>query len=524
MAENVELENPQNVTPAPGSAGVESQVPGQASTVSGLANATGGVDGGNLVQPDIDQDLFEFKSDDTPLMQLMLSAKKVPIDSAEVDHYMIDEERATVETNSAVEADTSNNAFSLPLKSDDKLLPREQQTIMVCGVDGYDETGANTTPGKNLMLIVTGRDSYNNPICRAVNGPKTTPSGMCTVPAIPSGTELKLLPNALYETQKEVEPDLIVPQPIRLYAQKRGLNHIVSDYFDAQKKRIPFAQAVVAEAQIAKFKREGNRGLWASVMGKMAINVPKLGQQYIYTMEGVRWQFKRLFDHTGSWTFEDLIALAKLFYTGEDVPTRAIWLMGKNLLENIQCIDFSKHPEVTIRELVNEKLGWAVTRIHTVFGDIDLKREPTLDTLGWSNSGALIGENRLVHYTYSTEHEFSDRVEGEEATRKGVLVWDCLGLKGNCHIWVNGEAERGHADIVYTTWGSGETPLYTEVEEGMIYYFTKQTTLVAEVKSGDTVVTPAVVAEVGTLWTVEIDETDNSLTWTEYSGVVSAGD
>ena len=75
------------------------------------------------------------------------------------------------------------------------------------------------------------------------------------------------------------------------------------------------------------------------------MNVPRMGLQYVYCTEGLRWQFKRELMHKGKWTVEDVIALAKMFFTGEDVPKTALLLAGKNLLEQIQCIDFSKHPE-----------------------------------------------------------------------------------------------------------------------------------------------------------------------------------
>ena len=188
------------------------------------------------------------------------------------------------------------------------------------------------------------------------------------------------------------------------------MNQIVSDYFDSQKKRIPFTKALIAEQAIANFKVRGNRTLWAGRKGKFKVNVPKLGMQYIYFTEGVRWQFKRELQHKGKWTYEKFIALAKMFFTGEDVPKTALLLAGKNLLEEIQCIDFSKHPEVNITVKTN-KLGWEITNIHTVFGDIEIKREPTLDRLGWSNSGALFGEGRLVHYQRTTVHSFTDRVD-----------------------------------------------------------------------------------------------------------------
>lgn len=58
---------------------------------------------------------------------------------------------------------------------------------------------------------------------------KNSPTDMyCYVPNIPSGTRITLLANAMYETQKEVDPDLVVPQPERVYLQKRGMNHLFS--------------------------------------------------------------------------------------------------------------------------------------------------------------------------------------------------------------------------------------------------------------------------------------------------------
>ena len=457
--------------PIAGTAGILSQLPGMAATATGAALSTGGLDAGNFVEADIDEQLFRFNSDDTPLMNLMLCAKRVKVASPEVDHFMIDEPRSSMTTVSAIEENNSLQT-TLPLHSRDHNLARAHTTLLVKGVDGYTPDGQMPTPGKSLMLFVTGQDpTTSNPIVRAVNGPKATAEDeYCVIPAIPAGTEIVILANSLYETQKEVDPDLIVPQPTKVYLQKRGMNQVVSDYFDAQKKRIPFTKAVIAEQAIANFKVRGNRTLWAGRPGKFKISVPKMGMQSVYCTEGIRWQFKKELQHSGKWTVEKIIALAKMFFTGEDVPKTALLLAGKNLLEEIQCVDFSKHPEIQISSTTNP-LGWTVTNFHTVFGDIRIKREPTLDRLGWSNSGALIGENRLVHYVYSSEQSFSDRVEGEEATRNGILIWDALALKGSCHIWIDGEGEAtGEGAVGYVLWDSAEAPTGDTLKSGSVYY------------------------------------------------------
>jgi hypothetical protein len=492
-----------NPTPTPGTAGVASQVPGAPTTVSGVADATGGVGPGNLVQSDLDQELYKFKSDDTPLMQLMLKAKKVKVNSPEVEHYMIDEPRSSVTSTTKVTAGTAKQ-FILPLLSNDAEIPRPYGTLLAKGVDGYAEDGTTKTPGKDLMLFVTGHDpASGNPICRAVNGPKTNSTDeYCTTPEITQGTTFIILSNALYETQKDVDPDLIVPQGQTVYLQKRGMNQIVSDYYEAQKKKIPFGKAVIAEAAITNFKVRGNRTLYAGRKGKFKVQTEKAGVQYVYCTEGVRYQVKKEIQHTGKWTIEEIIALAKMTFTGEDVPKSVIALAGKNFLENIQCIDYSKHPEIQISTKTNP-VGWVVTNFHTVFGDIEFKHDPTLDRLKWSNSAFIVAPDRLVHYQYSAEHSSKDRMEGEEATRESMLVWDALALKGSCHIWINGEGDSENTSATQIhLWDSAEAP--ESPVEGGVYYLLQDC--------------PAINAEAvcGQMWQYK------SAAWVEYAGDVMA--
>lgn len=266
-----------------GTTGLETQLPGEAATVSGAAEATGGIAPGNFIESDIDDELFRFNTDDTPLMNLMLRAKRVKVNSPEVDHYMIDEARSQVTVTHNVEGNGQMQAV-LPLRASDQTIPRPYSTLLVKGVNGYDEQGREETPGKELMLFVTGYDpTSNNPVVRAVNGPRAnTTDEVCTVPSIPKDTVCVVLANSLYETQKEVDPELIVPQPTKIYLQKRGMNQVVSDYFDSQRKRLPFSKAIIAEQAITNFKVRGNRTLWGGRAGKFKVNVPRMGMQYVY--------------------------------------------------------------------------------------------------------------------------------------------------------------------------------------------------------------------------------------------------
>ena len=497
-------------TPSPGHAGVNSQVPGATTSVSSVAGATGGIAPGNLVDVAIDEQLFKFESDDTPLMQLMLKAKRVNVNSPEVQHFAIDEPRASVVTTEACGNGTTETV-TLKLATADKKLLNAYTTVLVKGVDGYLADGSTKDTGKDLMLFVTKKSDSGDPVAIAVNGKKTAATDeTCLVPTIPAGTELIILSNAMSETQEQVAPDLVVPQPQLVYCQKRGMNSIVSDYFDAQLKRIPFTHALIAEAQIRNFKVKGNRTLWASRARKFVIDTP-LGPETIYTTEGVRWSIKRHLDHVGKWTFEELIALAKMVFTGEDVPKQVVMLAGKNFIQNIQCIDYSKHPEVNISVKTNP-VGWKVTAIHTVFGEFEIKHEPTLDKLGWANSAAIIAYDRLVHYVYSAEHKKSEKVEGREAKREATLVWDALALKGSAHIWIDGEGSCAAAGAdTYILWDSTSAP--TAPVAGKVYVLLNDCTAIDEA------------AVAGTMWVAAASTTGSSTTytWSEYTGRVTAG-
>ena len=424
--------------PSPGQAGVETQLPGQPTTVSGVAEATGGVGGDGLVQPDIDEQITLIGTDEFVLDGLMRRAKrKVKVTGYEVDHYIIDEQKASVFTKEEYTGSNQKQGV-IKLESEDQELFQEYGTILVKGVDGYDEKGKTPIAGTDLMLYIVGKDSSNDPICRAINGPKSNESDeYCNMPTIPQGTELVILSNALAETQKEVAPDIIIPTPKRVFLQKTAMNQIVSDYFDAQKKRIEFQQDTIAEAALKQYRRKNNRTLWVGRKGKFRLDRGKMGIQYVYFTEGVRWQFKREWEHKGAWTFEDIIALAKMKFTGQDCSKEAMWLMGRDQLEQIQNIDFTKHKDISMTS--KTVWGFACTQLHTVFGDFYLKHEPTLDYIGYSNSGGIFDLNGLVRYYIKNEEKSSETIEGEEAKRDAVISINALALKGYSHIWVNGD-------------------------------------------------------------------------------------
>ena len=499
---DVTVVNPGSPGATAGQSGAETQVVGQATTVSNAAEAGGGVGGDNLIQPDIDDQIFLIGTDETVLEGLMRKCKKKQLVSSwEVDHYKIDERKASVLTTSAYAAASANQA-SLYVSSDDATLFQEFDTILVKGVDGYKEDGSAAVSGSDLMLFIVGKDSSGLPIARAINGPKTnTTDAYCKMPAIPSGTKLIFLANACAETQKEVAPDMVVPVPTRVYLQKMIMNQIISEYFDKQKKRIPFQQATIAEAAVKQFRRKSNRTLWVGRKSKFKVQRGKMGDQYVYTTEGMRWQFTKQYDHIGEWTFKEIIALAKMKFTGQDCSKQAWWLMGKDLLESIQNIDFTKHKDITMT--ADTVWGYEVTKLHTVFGDFFLKHEPTLDYLGYENSGGIIDLDGLVRYYMKNEEASSEKIEGEEAERKCIISINALALKGNSHIWVDGKGEVIEETVDTIVAWTDDTNAPTDLTKK--YLLTVACTAISDSKAGEVYY-------------------NNGTSWVKYTGTIIAGE
>lgn len=419
-----------------GNAGLPTQAPGQATTVSNMSEM------GDLIEPEVDDKITKIGSDEAVIDTIKRRVKRqVRVNSFEVDHYMIDEKRSKAFTNAPLTE--GKTRAKLSFDGTDNRIFQPYYTAICKGVNGYDPTGQTELPGVDLMLFVVGKDSSDEaPIVMAVNGPKAQASDeYCTVPAIPAGTEVILLSSAAYETQKFISPDSVTPVPERMYLQKQLCNSIVSDYFNAQKKRIQFNESQVAEAIVRQFRLESCRTAWVGQPGKFKVPAldSSMGHQWDYFSKGLRWQFKRQYDLASKITLGDLINLSMVKFTGFNCSKRAVWLLGKQLLNDIQQIDLTLHKNIS---MVGDKVfGIECTKIHTVFGDIDLIHDPTLDALGYTNCGGLIDEAGLVRYWMKNEDSKSENVEGEEAKREVVMTIDCLCLKGYSHVWVNGAKE-----------------------------------------------------------------------------------
>ena len=443
----VNVVEPSTPQAAPGREGLNTQLNGEATTVSNIDEAS------DIIEPDVDDEFLNIASDESVLDTIKHRVKRqVKVTGYEVKHYMMDEKRHKAYTNEEYTGKGATRAeISFATVGDSKIF-QEYYTAICKGVPGYDLTGQVELPNTDLMLFFIGKNtSTEAPIAMAVNGPKANATDdYCTVPTIPAGTEIVLLSSAAYETQKFIAPNTVVPVPEDVYLQKQLCNSITSDYFKNQKKKIKFQESQVAEAILRQFRLESCRTAWVGQPGKFKVQAmdSSLGYQWDYFTKGLRWQFKRQYDLSSKITFADILNLSMVKFTGYNCSKKAIWLLGKQLLNDIQKIEFTLHKTISAERTTNETFGYKVTRLTTAFGDIDLLHDPMLDYLGYSNCGALIDENGLVRYYMKNEEKTTEKVYGEEAKRDVFMTIDALCLKGYSHIWVNGAGATGDNGVV----------------------------------------------------------------------------
>ena len=486
-----------------GIAGLASQGVGEATTVSNADEL--GVD---LIDADVDSQIVSIASDESVIDTIKRKVKRqVRVNSFEVDHYLIDDKRSKAYTNATYNGIKATRAEIPFSTTGERKIFQEYYTAICKGVNGYDPTGQIELPGVDLMLFFVGKNSTTEaPIAMAVNGPKVNASDdYCVVPTIPAGTEIILLSSAAYETQKFIAPSTIVPVPERMFLQKQLCNSIVSDYFAAQKKRIQFNESQIAEAVLRQFRLESCRTAWVGQPGKFKVQAMDnaMGYQWDYFSKGIRWQFKRQYDLSSRITFADLINLSMVKFTGFNCTKRAIWLLGKQLLNDIQKIDLTLHKNISVTG--DKVFGIECTKIHTVFGDIDLVHDPTLDALGYAHCGGLIDENGLVRYYMKNEDAKTENVDGEEAKREVVMTIDCLCLKGYSHIWVNGSAAESDIPGASHVTSAASLPEEPSINDVVI--------LTADVNH--------TVNSESRLWfTAGTVVTYNGTTWVEYTGEI----
>lgn len=389
---------------------------------------------GDLAEDEVDKDIAEFRPFQFPLdTDIRLQAKQLPVKGYEIIHYRSGDSAMDC---SVVTAITGGGATAqIPAASINGSLTMfpDFSTISVGGVAGYKEGSASETQG-TLMLFVVSNDGTKL-VVKAINGPLTSAdTGATTVPNIPVGSTLSVCVNACHESQMNVSPENYQPRRQVMYLQKKIMNYVITDHFKEILKKTPYAEADIKADALYKFRRKCSRTAWIGAQSKFLVNVGNnMGEQYIYTQKGILRQLTNLYGIGDSIDYADLIAITKLQFTDYSQHKVAEAYCGKNFIEKLLNIDFTKHHDIEFKSSM--QLGIDISSFKTSFGTINFKHDPTLDDLGYQDYCVVVDMKGASRYVKTDNKESEQDMkkgvgDNQEATRKRVMQIDAICLKG----------------------------------------------------------------------------------------------
>jgi hypothetical protein len=477
---------------------------GIASDLPGTVASAGQIREGELAEPEVDGLIAKFRPYKFPLdTDIRKEARQSSATGYEIEHYASGSSILDCVTNAAL-AKTASNTASLPVASTNYSMFPKYATIVVPEVAGYNAAG-NAVDG-SLMLFVTA-SSDSGVTVEAVN--PVDESGTKKIPAIPSGSKLIVCANACSESQMIVAPENYQPRPKTVYLQKKITNIVLTDHWKEIAKKVPFVVEDVRDNALYNHRRKCARTAWIGRQYKVKKQVSDtMGEEYIYFSEGVIRQVQSLYAYLDKVSYEELIAICKMQFTEYSVNNQANVYCGKNFMERLLNIDFTKHKDITFT--ANTVLGVDIKAFKTTFGTLNFKWDPTLDDVGYSDFACVLDIQNAVRYVKvdnKEQHVDMKKGAGEnrEATRDIYSQIDCIALKGFNSILIGpSNAIIPASDkTVNSTWATSVSVLPTEnLTDGMKVYLT---TAIGAFPAGSIL-----------YWDLA------SESWKEYSGIVDA--
>lgn len=397
---------------------------------------------GELAQPDYDQDVVKFRAHKYVLLnQARTVAQQRTTKDYEITHFRVGEDKMSGVTKADIAAG-AEVVFNSSNYTGDLKLMTPGTTLFVDNVSGYKDKSKTKKEG-DLMLFVTETSKDGNTVtARALNGPAVTEGEYnddlsdMTCPAIPSGTKIIVCALAGAESQQEAAPDNFQPRPKLVFLQKQIFNVVITNHYADMLKKAPWAISDIKASALSKFSKKAENTLWIGKQKRFKMLVdPTVGEEYVYTTEGIMRQLSNTFGCTDSGiTYEELTNIMKIQFTGESEHDTATAFCGKNMLADIINMDMTRYKNIEYTQKETD-YGVTVRSIKNNFGTLNIVYAPSLDDLGYKDSMIVVDMLGARYYTNIKKRENTvDMSKGakdtREATRYIYIEAGALALRG----------------------------------------------------------------------------------------------
>ena len=404
---------------------------------------------GGLAEEDWESEVEKYRPFKTPLLQIIRKiTKTVPCTSYEKKHArvggdtldgVITKQIEKVEAGGTIKLTKSNFSGSmLPLY--------KGSTIIVPSVAGYERGSKTKVSGRlNLLVIDKTKDEVT---LQALNGPAETEGTVGETldsmgcPAIPANSRVLCASTILSESQMLVPPENYQPRSEEVYLQKRAFSIIFTEEFEKIKKKAPHTVADMKENALTNFLLRQERSYLYGTKLKFLMETKDGAQEYAYSAEGIINQLTNSYGIGDTYTFADLIAIAKLMFTDFAESDEMYLFCGKNAIERLMKIELPKGRDVMFDTV--KQFDITFNQFKCSYGTLNFAWDNTLDYMDLED--CMIGADfkGARHYVKEKSKDKTNDLSKDgydPRLAKRYMHWeaDCVALRGYNSILVGPE-------------------------------------------------------------------------------------
>ncbi len=385
---------------------------------------------------------------------MLKSARQVHIPGKkEASYPEVGEVQDFAYTKTATTQGAGGAAVELKLYANDAPI-FQPKTLVFAELTGYDESGE--PDGSLLVLYVQSvNPTTGMPKVIAINGPLATPGDPSSVrvPAIPAGTKLMAGAPALNEVEIEMSPDNLIPTQATAYLQKKGYAIDITEFFKQADKDASWGEKDIRRFSLDNYKRKYTKTTLFSAPRKFYSPDSKGFQRLNYTQKGVIQQLRMAYQTSGTITYGDLIAIAKMLFSRWTNATTITLYCEADFIEQLLNIDFGK--KTPIVHANDEVLKAKVAKFECTFGTLRFVYEQSLTDLELTGAAIALPVEDCIHLyrqngiTYKVDRRKGEGGVAEESQADYFIQEDTIIVPSMCSMLIGPEAvfDRGYAPI-----------------------------------------------------------------------------
>lgn len=438
---------------------------------------------GGLAEEDWESEVEKYRPFRTPLLQIIRKiTKTVPCTGYEKKHARVGGDTLDGMITAKITAVAAGGTIKLTKQNfSGSMLPLYKgSTVIIPTVAGYERGSKTKLKGRlNLLVVDKTKDEVT---LQALNGPAETENTIGETldtmgcPEIPANSRVLCASTILSESQMNVPPENYQPRSEEVYLQKRAFSIIFTEEFEKIKKKAPHTVADMKEDALTKFLLRQERSYLYGTKLKFLMETKDGAQEYAYSAEGIINQLTNSYGIGETYTFADLIAIAKLMFTDFAESDEMYLFCGKNAIERLMKIELPKGRDVMFSTV--KQFDITFNQFKCSYGTLNFVWDSTLDFMDLED--CMIGADfkGARHYIKEKSKERTNDLSKDAydpRLAKRYMHWeaDCVALRGFNSILVGPEdkiSTLGASGIINNIVSLSKLP--ATPQEGMIVALT----------------------------------------------------